>query len=92
MGIPTGVWAVIGTIVSGLVLTAGAKYFGKNAERRDDRVIDLQEIKELRDRVDAVEAEVTEWRERYYEERNYSAKLERTVINNGGELPNRPKK
>jgi hypothetical protein len=91
MGIPSGAWVVIGTIVSGFLLQAATKFFNRNVEKRDDRKIDLEEIKELRERIDQVEAEVTEWRERYYRERNYSARLERFIINKGEEPPARPK-
>jgi divalent metal cation (Fe/Co/Zn/Cd) transporter len=90
-GIPGGAWALIGTIVSGLILAAGTKFFNRNADKRDDRKIDLAEIKELRERIDEVEAEVFEWRERYYQERNHSARLERQLIDNGLEPRSRPK-
>lgn len=90
-GIPSGAWVVIGTIVSGLALQGITKFFNKNVEKRDDRKIDLAEIKELRERIDQVEAEVTEWRERYYRERSHTARLERFIINKGDEPPARPK-
>lgn len=90
-GIPSGAWVVFGTIVSGFALQAITKFFSRNAENRDDRRIDLAEIKELRERIDTVEAEVTEWRDRYYAERSHTARLERQLIDNGLEPRSKPK-
>lgn len=90
-GIPGGAWAVIGSSAGAIALAGFTKLFNRRADSRDDRKVDLQEIKELRERIDSVETEVTEWRERYYAERNHSARLERFIINKNLEPPTRPK-
>lgn len=80
---------MFGTIVSGGALTGITKFVNRNSDKRDDRRIDLDEIRQLRERIDTVEAEVTEWRNRFYAEQDFSTRLQRFIINQNLEPPAR---
>lgn len=87
--IPPSLYALIGTIVGGVGLKLIEHWLNRDvqviAERRDYR----DEITELRDRLDKVEAEVDEWRDRYYHNEEEIHTLRAFIIGMGKEPPAR---
>ena len=75
------------TIVGGVLLKVLEKYLGKQAEARNERKDYREEIRELNERIDALEEDITQWRKRAFAAEERVALLRIMVIKHGGELP-----
>jgi len=75
--------AAIVTIIGGILMKVAEKWLTKNVERRTDRKDYRDEIKELHERIDVLEAEIDQWRIRYYQEQETVAGLRVALINAG---------
>jgi len=85
--IPPGAWAVIGTIVGGVLLKVTEKWLGLHQQRIADDQNYRETINELRERLDKVEEEVTTWRTKYYAAQEEIASLRTSLIRAGITVP-----
>ena len=85
--IPVELWVVILSGIGALALKAIEKFLNRNADARADKQDYREEIKELQDRLDKVEDEVTNWRTMYYSAQVRISVLEREIIKLGGDIP-----
>lgn len=79
--------AVIGTAVGTVGLKIVEHFLGRGSLRLESRRDLNKEIKELTERVDKLEAEITFWRNRFYEEQEHAAVLRIMMIQNGIQPP-----
>lgn len=86
-GIPAGLYALVGTLFGGIGLRVLEKWLNKSKDKQEVRRDLNQEIKDLQERLDKVEDEVSEWRKRAYDAEEQVALLRIMVIKLGGELP-----
>lgn len=84
-----GVLALAGTIVGTLGLKILEKFLSRNIEKQDLRRDIHSELTEALKRIDKLEDEVTQWRQRYYAQEEQVALLRTMLIKNGHELPER---
>lgn len=75
--------ALIGTLVGGIGLKMLEHHFGKASRKNQERKDIWQEVKDLQTRIDTLESEVTDWRDRYYKEQEKVAILRLQVIHLG---------
>lgn len=80
---------MIGTIFGGAGLKAVEKYLNRDIEAINERKDYRDEIRELRDRLDKVEAEVDEWKAKYFHNEEEIVRLRATLIQQGIEVPPR---
>lgn len=85
--VPPGLWALIGTIAGTIGLKLVEQWLNRNKDRNEVHRDMRSEIKELVDRVDKLEDEVTVWREKFYAEQEQVALLRTLIIQGGGTLP-----
>lgn len=78
--IPEGWWIAIGTFIGGLILKGYDKWLNRDDTKRSQAKDYREQIKELQDRLDKVEDEVTTWRTRYYDEQAKVATLTSELI------------
>ncbi len=81
--VPTGVWVLLGSLISVAVGNAFTKWLGKQAEARNDRQDSRAEMQQIWDRMDGLERQVTIWRDRYYAEQAVSASMRVLLIRHG---------
>jgi predicted nuclease with TOPRIM domain len=84
-------WTFLGTIFGGVGLKLVEKWLNRNTEKLNQHKDYRQQINELYERLDKVEAEVDLWREKYYRNEEEITKLRATLIANGFEPPDRTK-
>ena len=85
--VPPGVWALLGTIFGGVLLEFCKRWLNKAQEAREERRDDRTIIKDLQDRLDKVEEEVTLWRTRYYDAQIDITRLQQALIKAGIDVP-----
>ena len=91
MNIPAGLWALIGTLVGTVGLKVSEAWLNRSRAARESRADDRAESKELRDKIDKLEDEVTLWRGKTYESDEDNSRLRRQIIEGGG-LPSERQK
>lgn len=87
--IPAGLYALIGTIFGGVGLKVIERWLNRHTVVIDERKDYRDEIADLRQRLDKVEEEVDEWRERYYANEDYINILRAYMYGKGLEPPPR---
>lgn len=75
--------AGIFTLIGGVALKILESFLNKKSENREVRKDLLDEVKNLNNRLDKVEGEVTFWRGRFYEEQEDNALLRIMMIQGG---------
>ena len=79
--------AGICTIIGGILLKVVEKWLSKQAEQRNQRKDYREEIKELNERIDALEEDITQWRNRAFTAEEQVALLRIMLIKHGAEPP-----
>lgn len=85
--VPAGVWALVGTLVGSVGLKITEKWLNRNVDKREDRRDFRVEIKELLDRMDKLEEEVTTWKDKYYRGQEEILTLKAMIIGAGIHTP-----
>lgn len=81
------VLAAASTILGGIALKMVENWLGKRIEQRNDRKDYREEIRELHERIDELEEDLSQWRTRAFTAEEQVALLRIVVISLGGELP-----
>ena len=81
--------ALLSTFIGAGGLKLIEKWFNRHKFTVDEKRDYRTEIKELRERLDAVEEEVNEWRDRYYRNEEEINRLRTFIIGFGEEPPER---
>ena len=89
--IPAPFYVLIGTLFGGVMLKIVEGWYNRHHVVIDEKKDYRDEIKDLRDRLDKVEAEVDEWRSRYYANEHYINILRSLLLGSGVDPPERQK-
>ena len=85
--VPAGLWALIGTLVGTLGLRLLERWLSRNKDKADQRRDLNQELINLQTRLDLVEEDLSQWRQRAFRSEEQVALLRILIIKLGGELP-----
>lgn len=83
-------WALVGSLFGGVGLELIKKWLTHNTEIRATYQSYRDEIKDLNERLDKVEAEVDAWRDRHYHNEEYIMILKACLVGAGITPPDRP--
>jgi hypothetical protein len=85
--VPAAMWVVLNTIIGTLLLKGLEKYLNRNVDRREVSRDYRAEIKELQDRLDALDDELEKARKKSFALEEDVAKLRRFIIEQGHTPP-----
>lgn len=85
--VPSAVWAAAWTLLGAVILKVVDNWLSKAQESRLQNKDFRETINDLRERLDKVEEEVTEWRTKYYAAQEEIASLRLSLIRAGISVP-----
>lgn len=88
--VPAGLWALIGTLVGTLGLRLLERWLSRNKDKADQRRDLNQELINLQTRLDLVEEDLSQWRQRAFRSEEQVALLRILIIKLGENCPRKP--